>query len=361
MVEIVSGYKIDNTTLTLGTDNIIGINLTNLNTWTTPQIFASSPNYLSIPITNNQSVATPAPFQQMIQLNLSQYIQLKGIASDLSNIYFSSDVAGQNKLYSWRETPASLTTTQTWWVLLPDGIPANSTITIYLQVSSSPELDGNYTGEAPQLSPTYGQYDNGANVFPFYDNFAGTSLNTTKWGTYLSSGTSYTVNNGFSSETATWGFVMSKTAYNPQQYIADAYGYATSTATEQGGNWGWVGNQDSAGAGSTQQYFVNTYNNAYYSGIWTGSGGNWYELSNLGTGSTTSDFVMSVYTTTSAVVASINYGSWISNSADFVASTGLSAGFQWGNGPTLYVQWFRLRAIPPNGVMPSVSFGGVSS
>jgi len=31
MVEIVSGYEIDNTTLTLGTDNTIGVNLTNLN------------------------------------------------------------------------------------------------------------------------------------------------------------------------------------------------------------------------------------------------------------------------------------------------------------------------------------------
>ena len=36
-------------------------------------------------------------------------------------------------------------------------------------------------GEAPQLSPTYAEYDDGASVFSFYDNFAGTSLNTSKW------------------------------------------------------------------------------------------------------------------------------------------------------------------------------------
>jgi hypothetical protein len=37
------------------------------------------------------------------------------------------------------------------------------------------------TGEAPQLSSTYAEYDDGANIFNFYDNFAGTVLNTSKW------------------------------------------------------------------------------------------------------------------------------------------------------------------------------------
>ena len=105
---------------------------------TIPNVISS---YLVIPIANNQSVATPAPFQQIVQLNLSQY-PLKGVASDLSNIYFSSDEAGQNKLYSWRETPASLTSDVTWWVLLPNGIPASGALLIYLQVSSSTALDG---------------------------------------------------------------------------------------------------------------------------------------------------------------------------------------------------------------------------
>ena len=40
----------------------------------------------------------------------------------------------------------------------------------------STNFDKNYWGEAPSLSGTYGQYDNGANVFTFYDNFAGASL-----------------------------------------------------------------------------------------------------------------------------------------------------------------------------------------
>ena len=38
-------------------------------------------------------------------------------------------------------------------------------------------MDGTNTGAYPSYTTTYGQYDNGANVFPaFYTNFAGTSL-----------------------------------------------------------------------------------------------------------------------------------------------------------------------------------------
>ncbi|MGC8580714.1 MAG: hypothetical protein ACP5MB_11780, partial [bacterium] len=70
-------------------------------------------------------------------------------------------------------------------------------ITIYMGFAPITEnlLNGKTVGEAPQLSPTYGQYDDGASVFNFYDNFAGTSLNTNKWSVVGSGGS---VNNGLS-------------------------------------------------------------------------------------------------------------------------------------------------------------------
>lgn len=49
------------------------------------------------------------------------------------------------------------------------------------------------TGEAPQLSQKYGEYDDGANVFTFYSNFIGPLLPT---GWSAGTGTSYLVNNG---------------------------------------------------------------------------------------------------------------------------------------------------------------------
>ena len=51
-----------------------------------------------------------------------------------------------------------------------------------------------YLGEAPELSPTYAQYDNGIYVFNYYENFVGTSL-PSGW---TVSGVTYTVNNGIS-------------------------------------------------------------------------------------------------------------------------------------------------------------------
>ena len=87
-------------------------------------------------------------------------------------------------------------------------IPASSKITIYLGFASKTTnlLSSSGTsgiGEAPQLPcgttatsscSTYAQYDDGASVFNFYDNFAGTSLSN-KW--TVSGGTStYSVSNG---------------------------------------------------------------------------------------------------------------------------------------------------------------------
>src|SRR2546426_2808694 len=56
-------------------------------------------------------------------------------------------------------------------------------------------------GEALQVSSAYGEYDNGANVFPFYDSFAGTTLDTNLWNQYESNSiqgslAGMTINNG---------------------------------------------------------------------------------------------------------------------------------------------------------------------
>ena len=53
-------------------------------------------------------------------------------------------------------------------------------------------FNGVTVGEAPQLSPYYGEYDNGVNVFNFYDNFAGTQLS----GKWITHNVNYVVSNG---------------------------------------------------------------------------------------------------------------------------------------------------------------------
>jgi len=87
-------------------------------------------------------------------------------------------------------------------VIIPSGcwnrsrLGSGGTLTIYFALQSlSTTFNGNFWGEAPNIPGTYGTNDNGANVFSFYDNFAGTTLSN-KWTTVESTGGSVTVNNG---------------------------------------------------------------------------------------------------------------------------------------------------------------------
>jgi len=300
-----------------------------------------STSYMTIPITNNQNVATPAPFQQMIQLNLSNYSQLKGIAWDLSNIYFSSDTAGQNKLYSWRETPASLTETQTWWVLLPDGIPAYGTVTIYLQVASVTELDGDYTGEAPQLSSTYGQYDNGASVFSFYDNFAGTSLSS-KWSV---TGLTASVNNGLTltGSNNNPSHIVTSSTFSQNSYVVDFWG---NWPTQTSGSW----SATAFGYNQTAPYYGN---NGQALGVAYGSG---YPPSFQG-----DTYIYSLYETSSGSYLYGNYTTQLASSTSTFTGTYSWGWSQQASTTQWNIQWARMRTLPPNGVMPALQTTSITS
>jgi len=323
-------------------------------------IAAINESTLAIPIINSQNIDTPVPFQQMIQLNLSQYPQLQGIASDLSNIYFSSDQKGQNKLYSWRETPASLTSDVIWWVLLPNGIPANGTVIIYLQVSSSTALDGVYTGEAPQLSPNYGEYDNGANVFTNYWNFAGTSLPSgfvsANWVGQTNTGT-VTVNNGL---TYSAGSSYEQVIY----YSASTFSapivfetYAEGTASN--------GLRSSASSG------ISSLDNSFNGNVWVvidkggGGWGYWYGDTYTSVAYPTlslNTFYVFGVSSSGSGGSLYAYGSGQSPINPFVSTT-QSAPFPSSfylvpvyvdNGATQITYWTRVRAYPPNGIMPAL-------
>src|SRR3989441_490668 len=130
--------------------------------------------YVPITLTNGQGSATPTTFQQSITWNPSTYSAYE--SSTLSNIRFCSDTACVTTLNAWLEScTTSCTTTATSataWVKLTSAIPASGgTKTIYMVFQAATVgFDGNYWGEAPNLSVTYGLYDNGANVFTAYFN-----------------------------------------------------------------------------------------------------------------------------------------------------------------------------------------------
>ena len=119
-------------------------------------------------------------------------IRDRAMSDHFLNLLFQQN---RQTLYAWVQDYTS-----SWaavWVKLPNGIPASSSVTIDIYFENSIQYP--YTGIAPYLTSTYGQYDNGQYVFPVYYNFAGTSLPQGLTFTVLSNPSgasgSYTVSN----------------------------------------------------------------------------------------------------------------------------------------------------------------------
>ena len=299
-------------------------------------------------IANSQTTATPSPFQQMINVTSST----PGWA------YISQDF-GQNVEFfypngtvipSWLENYTS--SHAIWWVKV-GSIPASSSITIYMGFASKTTnlLNNKTTGEAPQLSPTYAEYDDGANVFDYYTNFAGTTA--PKDFTYLyGNGASY--NNGVTL-TATTDIFYSSAAYNPSDYILETYvptkptaawgGLLYTTTTTSGGTCG-LDTGYAAGESSFQQiYSADSGSEIYANGAdisYPAIFGIYWKATDTATEYTNYE---------SPLLASTTDAPTITNSYIGLGACGANS---------ITFNWLRLRAYPPNGVMPSVTFGSVS-
>ncbi len=158
-----------------------------------PSFAAASPN-ASQPSTssttefmlwlNNTGTVGTGPFQYNITVNLCEY---PGFATNLSNLAVFN---GTVPVPAWvQQTCASRFAWPIVWVNLTD-IPAGGQRALSFVAETGFQYSATgATGEAPQLSPSWGQWDNGPKVFPFYDNFAGTTLNS-RWVTYHATGLS---------------------------------------------------------------------------------------------------------------------------------------------------------------------------
>jgi len=314
----------------------------------------------TITITNNQTDPTPSPFQQLLQLNLSSILSS---SSQLLNLQFCLDVNCYTPLYAWIEQ--NNLSNAYIWIKIPTSIPANSSITIYMFVRNSIQYP--YTGIAPYLSSTYGQYDNGENVFSFYDNFAGTTLSS-KWVTGASGG-SYTVNNGLTlivpQVAGDYVYVASASAIAQQPIIVEAYvnfnsfdlagyrlgfglvptqTYLQPSALSQD-QVSWIGSSQSAtgltaktevGLNANYPYTVSPIDSNYH--LW---GFAW--LSNE---------VLFWYNSYSIIATSTSY---IPNDTNYLTLSYFNYKNTTGTPTNLQFQWVRTRAYPPNGTMPSNS------
>ena len=298
-------------------------------------------NLTPIVLYNNTSSASPAPFQQMLIIPANTSIN-----STYTNIRFRD---GNYKLLtSWLESYT--TSSATIWIVLPNGISSKSAMTIYMETGNLSDnfLDGVTVGEAPQLSGTYGQYDNGAKVFSFYDNFAGTSLSSS-WS--VGSGVAVSVDNGltYNASNAGWnGLMNSKTLNAPvveEIYSKMISGFAITAVGLASGNTSLATTGSIGYEGRTGSNQGTTIENPIGS-------------STLGTGAALS--LNTMYIVTGITVNStegtvqINYGAngtATLSTASILLPDNIVIG---GYNSMVFVQWIRVRAYPPGGVMPFI-------
>ncbi|MBE5728877.1 hypothetical protein IHI26_00725 [Candidatus Parvarchaeota archaeon] len=311
--------------------------------------------YVGVILNNTQSSPTPAPFQQMINVpNTASFWNYINTTSG----YFGQNVEffyGNGKIIpSWLESYNS--SSGKWWIKIGT-ISASSVTKIYMGFASKTTnlFNTNNVGEAPQLPSTYAEYDDGANVFNNYWNFAGTSL-PSGW-----SGSGYTINNGLSIPYSSYAITTTDYGLNAAQ-VLDFYGdFPLATSADNAG-FGYTLSSSAVTSSTAIQTWFEINNGVWsddYAGGLVDNGASYAATAALATGSN----VYTVYWPSSSSASfSVNYGAVTTLTSDIYTSQlpiggANTQGSQATAGP---IYWGRIRAYPPSGVMPSVTFGSVA-
>jgi len=335
---------------------------------------------IPITITNSQNFSTPDPFQQMIKLNESNYKGIIIYNGNFANFEFSYE--NGTVIPAWIESNNS--GILLIWVKLIS-ILALSFLTIYLDIFSLNDNLLNSSGkigigEAPQLSTIYGEYDDGANVFNLYFNGnTPTSDFVTGGGDTVTQQTGVTLPNGAtgnvlrfttgSSEAVTTVDMFTATSLqnSPNYYISETSFQSDGSSTDM--EWGLV--QNSGTATSDNAIFVGTQNGGYYfSEGYLLDGSRYPAINPQGYTTTFWRYSSLIYNSSSNYYGyiapqlySTNGGYSGTVSANPIASISPLYWGWWGNigaaGHWTQFNWVRVRAYPPNGVMPYVSFGSI--
>ena len=345
-------------------------------------VYPSAVNYkefeaVPITITNSQGLSTPSPFQQMVQVNIAGE---NGILSsggyntinvNGSNVRFfnSSSLSFHSELYAWLEGISG--GVATYWVRIPGGIAADSHITLWMTVeNSSVGFDGTFLGEASQLSPVYGQYDNGQYVFDWYNNGESTAnLNLVNGGTlslttqanpYGHTSSVITLagpgSTSTSAETVAWytepvagndlifeGWVNIGPNLNA---LFSIRGSSDASLTNYLLGDGWTGSEATISYESG-----NTNTNLAASGTRT-AGWFWNYMNVSG-----DELFDAIYSAPPDLGGTLLASTSIANSD--LNSSNMFIGIATYAGETTAAYFFsmRIRALPPDNVMPAVSFG----
>jgi hypothetical protein len=257
---------------------------------------------------------------------------------------------------------------------MPVSIPANSSIILNLYANPGLNFDGIYWGEAPQLSPIYGQYDNGASIFSAYAN-GNTPIS------------SFTVTSGYTLSQAT-GVTYGSTTINALKltgYLRRSINFYLNTISLSAsanyiaeGNGQWYTN---AVSGDTNIVALiqspSSSPNAIAVGGIPGFSNVFFDQEYISAGTYTSNINPQgtarqgwVYGSLTYIAGSSTFSAYSSSTlytqtysgstTNPISSSGSNLylgviGYQISNYPAnAYWNWLRVRAYPPNGVMPTV-------
>ncbi|MEM4056704.1 MAG: hypothetical protein QW578_06690 [Thermoplasmatales archaeon] len=149
-------------------------------------------------------------------------------------------------------------------VNITDSIAPDSSITIYANIGTSGANFTNGLGAYPTLTSTYGQYDNGAKVFTFYYNFAGTSLPSGL--TFFESDGIYSVDNGITltdnnSSGPGYAGIYTNTSANINSILLN-YTYYNNTGGYSGANEGLTPTPSISSNLPVNSFGMQEYNNS---------------------------------------------------------------------------------------------------
>ena len=319
---------------------------------------ASPASYVTVTLTNSQTTPTPKNFQQLIKVDWSTYSS--ELNANVSNVRFynSTTFSSSAELTGWIETnnTTAATSSNVWVNLSGTIVPASGSVNIYMAFLSTTSSWSSHWGLAPQLSTVYGEFDNGAKVFMYYDNFSGTTLSGwTAFGGFSGSANNQLIVTSSSS----WGGIYHTLSTSSiENLTADYYGKLVTsqafdielsqTTTPNGMlengyalHWGSASGTEAiliqwSSSGATNlATSTPTYSGAYYYGT----------VTEISTGTVLSQVD---YSTVMSASSSTYQG------ASYVAIGGYS-------GVDFSVQYADVRMSPPNGVMPAASFGSLTT
>jgi len=337
---------------------------------------ATSISIYQIPVTiyNYQNISTPSPFQEMVQLSESMIKGSYGI-----NLVFNGNTANFEFVYrNGQVVPAWIEGNNSGTLLIflkIVGILAHSSITIYLDIfpvtMNLLSDSGSYgIGENPELSKTYGLYDDGSSVFDFYDNFKGSSLNGNNW-VYGGTG-SIKVDNYVNITSTEYAYIISNEGFNPENTICDLMVVqADYSGIYLEGNGqvynGWAVASMTGGSRNNSVGYFAIVNNPYiyyYYGSYANVI-NDFDASQsrpyFGLGLVFSESWQSVNKEMYANSYTL-YSNQTVNYVPFPSSVYYGIGiYSLGGSSYINVSWIDVRAYPPYDIMPSVSFGIVAS